>query len=165
MPFKETCRMEERVGMLAEYDSGHWSVSELCRRRGVSRDTFYAWRARRASGEADWFCDRPHSTLSCPHRTDEGLEAEIVAVRRRFTHLGPRKLLAMLARRAPETDWSAASTIGDILKRAGWSSLCGADAARSMRLGGRSRPRQPTTNGRPTSKAGFARRTSVGSIR
>ena len=36
MPFKETCRMEERVGMLAEYDSGHWSVSELCRRRGVS---------------------------------------------------------------------------------------------------------------------------------
>ena len=119
MPFKETCRMEERVGMLAEYDSGHWSVSELCRRRGVSRDTFYAWRARRASGEADWFCDRPHSTLSCPHRTDEGLEAEIVAVRRRFTHLGPRKLLAMLARRAPETDWPAASTIGDILKRAG----------------------------------------------
>ena len=35
MPFKEICRMEERVGMLAEYDSGHWSVSELCRRRGV----------------------------------------------------------------------------------------------------------------------------------
>ena len=46
MPFKETCRMEERVRMLADYDSGNWSVSELCRRYGVCRDTFYAWRRR-----------------------------------------------------------------------------------------------------------------------
>ena len=42
--------MEERVRMLAEYDLGHWSVSELCRRRGVSRDTFYAWRAAGRAG-------------------------------------------------------------------------------------------------------------------
>jgi transposase InsO family protein len=40
-------------------------------------------------------------------------------MRRRFPHLGPRKLLAVLARREPQTDWPAASTIGDILKRAG----------------------------------------------
>ncbi len=55
MPFQETCRMEQRIGMLADYDAGHWSVSDLCRRYEVSRDTFYAWRARRAGGEADWF--------------------------------------------------------------------------------------------------------------
>ena len=29
MPFLETCRMEERVGMLLEYASGNWSVTEL----------------------------------------------------------------------------------------------------------------------------------------
>jgi transposase InsO family protein len=123
MPFKETCRMEERVGMLAEYDSGHWSVSELCRRHGVSRETFYAWRARRASGrasgDANWFSDRSHATQSCPHRTGAAQEARIVALRRRFPHLGPRKLLAVLATREAATDWPAASTIGDILKRAG----------------------------------------------
>ncbi len=44
MPFVETCRMEERVSMLAEYDTGIFGVSDLCRRYGVSRDTFYAWR-------------------------------------------------------------------------------------------------------------------------
>jgi|HubBroStandDraft_3_1064219.scaffolds.fasta_scaffold90072_1 transposase InsO family protein len=119
MPFKETCRMEERVQILAEYESGHWSVSELCRRHGVSRDTFYAWRARRASGDANWFSDRSHATQSCPHRTQATQEAWIVALRRRFPHLGPRKLLAVLATREPATDWPAASTIGDILKRAG----------------------------------------------
>jgi len=40
-------------------------------------------------------------------------------LRRRFAHRGPRKLLAILARREPARDWPAASTIGDILKRAG----------------------------------------------
>src|ERR1700693_5118606 len=74
MPFKETCRMEERVQILAEYEIGHWSVSELCRRHGVSRDTFYAWRARRASGDANWFSDRSHATQSCPHRTQAAQE-------------------------------------------------------------------------------------------
>jgi len=119
MPFEETCRMEQRVRMLLDYDAGHWSVSELCRRYGVSRDTFYDWRARRASGEAGWFCDRSHATRSCLHRTDAALEEEILALRRRFPHLGPRKLLPILQRRDGATDWPAASTIGDILKRAG----------------------------------------------
>jgi len=85
----------------------------------VSRDAFYAWRARRASGDLDWFSDRSHATQSCPHRTGAAEEARIVALRRRFPHLGPRKLLAVLATREPATDWPAASTIGDILKRAG----------------------------------------------
>jgi transposase-like protein len=90
--------MEERVRMLAEYDSGNWSVSELCRRYGVCRDTFYAWRSRRDSGVSDWFLDRSHAPLHCPHRTEKALKEEIVAMRQRFPDLGPRKLLAKLRR-------------------------------------------------------------------
>lgn len=119
MPFNETCRMEERVRMLSDYDSGNWSVSELCRRYGVCRDTFYAWRSRRDSGVSDWFVDRSHAPQHCPHRTAEGLKEEIVAMRQRFPDLRPRKLLAKLSRQAPEIVWPAASTIGDILKGAG----------------------------------------------
>jgi transposase InsO family protein len=119
MPFKETCRMEERVRMLAEYASGNWSVSDLCRRYGVCRDTFYEWRRRRDGGDARWFSDRSHAVQHCPHATDIALAEAIVALRRRFPHLGPRKLLWMLERHCPEQRWPAASTIGDILKRAG----------------------------------------------
>ncbi len=119
MPFMETCRMEERVRMLSDYETGNWSVSELCRRYGVCRDTFYEWRERRQSGELDWFVDRSHAPLHCPHRTSPAMVDAIVSLRRRFPHLGPRKLLALLERRAPETRWPAASTIGDILKQAG----------------------------------------------
>src|SRR5665811_1425960 len=116
MPFLETCRMQERVRMLSDYASGNWSVSDLCRRYGVCRDTFYAWRQRRESGEPDWFADRSHAPRHCPQRTDPALVESVVLLRRRFPHLGPRKLVAMLERRQPESDWPAASTIGDILK-------------------------------------------------
>lgn len=111
--------MEERVRMLSDYDSGNWGVSELCRRYGVCRDTFYAWRKRRERGEPDWFVDRSHAPHHCPQRTDSGLVETIVSLRRQFPHFGPRKLVAMLERRHAESVWPAASTIGDILKQAG----------------------------------------------
>jgi transposase-like protein len=119
MPFKETCRMQERIRMLADYDTGNWSVAELCRRYGASRDTFYAWRERRESGAADWFTDRSHAPVHCPHRTEAALVKAIISLRRRFPYLGPRKLLVKLESQAAKSGWPAASTIGDIFKRAG----------------------------------------------
>jgi transposase InsO family protein len=119
MPFKETCRMEERIRMLSDYESGNWSVAELCRRYEVSRDTFYEWRKRKGSGDRAWFMDRSHAPRHCPHRVDGRIAERVIAARRRFPYLGPRKLIAVLDRDAPEIAWPAASTIGDILKQAG----------------------------------------------
>lgn len=119
MPFEETCRMEERVRMLADYESGNWGVSELCRRYGICRDTFYEWRRRKAGGDERWFMERSHAPLHCPQSTDDAIAAQVIAARRRFPHLGPRKLTVLLQREAPEIAWPAASTMGTILKRAG----------------------------------------------
>jgi transposase InsO family protein len=119
MPFIETDRMEERIRMLSEHESGNWSVAELCRRHGICRDTFYEWRKRKQSGDPEWFKDRSHAPLQCWQTTEEAIAEKVIAARRRFAHLGPRKLLAVLDRQAPEVDWPAASTIGTILKRAG----------------------------------------------
>jgi transposase InsO family protein len=119
MPFKETCRMEERIRMLSEYDTGNWSISDLCRRYGICRDTFYEWRKRREGHTAEWFMDHSHAPLHCPHRTEASISEAVISLRRRFPHLGPRKLRVVLGDQAPETCWPAASTIGDILKRVG----------------------------------------------
>ena len=89
MPFTETCRMEERIRMLSDYDTGNWSVSELCRRYDVSRDTFYEWRKRRASGDAaDWFMDRSHAPLHCSHQTEGGGEGRDYCVATTFSAFG-----------------------------------------------------------------------------
>jgi transposase InsO family protein len=111
--------MEERIRMFLEYESGNWSVAELCRRYGVCRDTFYEWRKRKQGGDPTWFEDRSHAPLQCWQATDGAIAEQVIAARRRFPYLGPRKLLAVLDREAPEIVWPAASTIGTILKRAG----------------------------------------------
>lgn len=119
MPFKETCPVEERIGLFREYDSGAFSVSELCQRYGIARQTFYAWKRRRDSGEARWFEAKSHAAARCPHRTADEIAAALIAVRRRFPSFGPKKILARLRRERPGVAWPAASTAGDILKRAG----------------------------------------------
>jgi len=119
MPFRESSRLEQRVALLADYDTGAFSVTELCARYGVDRTTFYRWRDRRAEGEAVWFADRSHAPLSCPHATAAGRCEVVIAVRRRFPHFGAKKVRAWLEMHRPGESWPAASTIGDILKREG----------------------------------------------
>jgi transposase InsO family protein len=108
---------------MREFETGVFTVSELCRRHGISRETFYVWQRRWASKEARWFEDRSHAVASCPHATQGRIAERIVAVRRRFPHFGPKKIKAWLEdesrRKGDGAAWPAASTIGDILKRAG----------------------------------------------
>ena len=119
MPFLETCQLEQRISMLRDYDLNVWSVTALCERYGVCRDTFYMWRARRAGGAKDWFADHSHAVAHCVHRTPEAVGDAVIKLRRRFPHFGPRKLRAFLERQQGDVAWPAASTIGDMLKREG----------------------------------------------
>ena len=119
MPFKETCRLGERIALSREHATGVFTVSELCRRHGLSRDTFYVWQPRQASGDARWFEARRHATCGSPHATSGPLVATIIATRKRFPHFGPKKIEAWLGAKQPSQVWPAASTIGDILTRAG----------------------------------------------
>jgi transposase len=43
MPWKEMTMMDERMKLISEYLSEDYSLSELARRRGVSRKTAYKW--------------------------------------------------------------------------------------------------------------------------
>ena len=119
MPFKETCPMEERIGLFRDYETGVFSVSDLCRRYGISRETFYVWKRRRESGDDHWFEELSHAVERCPHATPARLIKRIVAVRRKFPFFGPKKIKKWLETNVPGVSWPAASTIGDILKRAG----------------------------------------------
>jgi transposase InsO family protein len=119
MPFKETCPVEERIAMFRDYDTGAYTVADLCRLHGVSRETFYVWKRRRESGEERWFEERSRSPVHRPHETPSDHIAAVIAMRRRYPHFGPKKIRERLKIDRPDVVWPAASTIGDILKRAG----------------------------------------------
>jgi hypothetical protein len=62
MPWMETTVSDERARFVRDFESGHWSMTELCERYVVSRPTGYKWVARRVGGGG--FADRSHA----PHR-------------------------------------------------------------------------------------------------
>ena len=101
-----------------DYESGQWSMSELCERYGVTRPTGYKWVSRyREQGKAG-LSDRSRSPLGCPHRTPHQVEQRILAARERYGW-GAKKLLQVLEKRHPELPWPARSTVNDILDRHG----------------------------------------------
>jgi transposase InsO family protein len=119
MPFKGTCPVEERIAMFRDWDSGAFTVAELTRLFGVSRETFYVWNRRRESGCERWFEELPRAPENRPHTTPKDRIAAIVSMRERFPRFGAKKIRAKLIEAHPTVDWPAPSTIGDILKRAG----------------------------------------------
>jgi transposase InsO family protein len=119
MPFRESNRVEERIALMRAHESGAFTVSELCLRYGISRETFYALKRRRDSGDERWYEELSRAPGHCPHATSDQTIAAIIAMRERFPRFGPKKIKARLALDQPGVVWPAASTIGDILKREG----------------------------------------------
>jgi len=114
----QTNATEQRQSFAMDYESGQWSMSELCERYGVTRPTGYKWVIRyREAGRAG-LSDRSRTPVGCPHRTPRPLEQRILAARKRYGW-GAKKLLQVLEKRHPDLSWPARSTVNDILDRHG----------------------------------------------
>lgn len=118
MPWKEESPMVQRMRFVRDYEEGLFGMAELAERYGISRKTGYKWLKRfEEEGEAG-LMGRPCVALEVANRTEEGIEAEVVACRRKYGW-GPKKLLEVLKRRSARRDWPARSTVAEILKRHG----------------------------------------------
>jgi transposase len=119
MPFQETSAVEEAVRFVSACLAGEETMSELCRRYGISRQWGYEL-MRRYQSEG-WSGLEPRSRA--PHHPGQAMASEladaIVALRAAHPRWGPKKLKALLKRQAPETAWPATSSIGDLLRREG----------------------------------------------
>lgn len=165
MAFRESSPVEERIALFNAYESGAFTVVDLCERYDISRETFYVWKRRRDAGDARWFDEKSRTPGHCPHATPSETVAAILALRQRFPRFGPKKIRARLALDQPGLILPAASTIGDILKREGLIEKGRAAAGPSLRA--RSLPVRtcPTASGQSTSRAGSAPATGNVSIR
>jgi transposase InsO family protein len=98
---------------------GRASMTELCRRFGISRKTGYKiWNRFKGEG-IDGLRDRPTTPHSRPNRSSPELEAAVLRVRKKYPTWGSKKILAMLDRDRESRRLPARSTVDAILKRAG----------------------------------------------
>ena len=118
MPWKETGPVLERHRFIDDYLSGFYTITELSSRYNVSRRTLHKWLARHDAEGLEGLGDRPRTPHHSPQETAEEIAARVVAFRKRFPFMGPRKIIARLTELEPDVEWPAASTAGDILRRA-----------------------------------------------
>lgn len=117
MPWKESKNMDLRVQLIQDYQEGH-NISALAEMYAISRKTIYKWLERHEGEGVAGLADRSRTPLHSPTKLSEEMIADIIAARHRWKW-GPRKLRVKLAAAQPDIDWPAASTLGEVLKRAG----------------------------------------------
>jgi putative transposase len=119
MPWQELSPVDLRMQFMTDWQSGCWTMSELCADYRVSRKTGYKWIDRyEVSGPRGL-----HDVSRRPHHSPQAIASEIVealvALRKRHPRWGATKLLTVAARRDRDTAWPSRSTVCDLLKARG----------------------------------------------
>jgi len=118
MPWTEETRMSSRRQFVDAVLSGDETMSELCRRFGISRKTVYKWLRRyQARGDAG-LEDASRRPRRCRSQTPSKVETRAVSVREKHPAWGGRKIHAVLRREGCKP-LPAPSTITGILRRHG----------------------------------------------
>lgn len=99
--------------------SGDESMTETCRRFGISRKTGYKLLRRFESDGADGLKDRSCAPGRHPNQTLPEIEESILRVRKTHPTWGSKKILAVLARSHESGALPARSTVDAILSRSG----------------------------------------------
>jgi len=84
MPWQETNPVLERHHFAHDLASGHWTMTELCDRYGVSRNTGYKWLHRFEQQGPPGLLDRSRAPRSSPHETPNDVVALILQEHTRF---------------------------------------------------------------------------------
>jgi transposase InsO family protein len=113
--------MDQRVAFIADWLRAEWTMTELADRYQISRKTAYKWVDRYETDPAAGLADRSRAPKVQGRAMAEPRRDAILALRRAHPSWGPKKLRAVLLERHPQDRWPAASTMGDLLRRAGVS--------------------------------------------
>jgi transposase InsO family protein len=119
MGWTETRALDERMRFVMAVERQEEAFAGVCRRFGISRKTGYKWLERYDEAGVEGLSDRSRAPLNHPHAINEAIAARCLAVRRAHPTWGPVKVRAWLARRTPQAQWPAASTIGELFDREG----------------------------------------------
>jgi transposase InsO family protein len=113
--------MDQRAAFIADWLRDEWTMSALAERYGISRKTGYKWVDRYVADRRQGLADRSRAPKAHGRAMADEVRGDIIALRRAYPRWGPKKLRAVLEEREPGRTWPAASTMGDLLRRAGLS--------------------------------------------
>jgi transposase InsO family protein len=116
--FKELSKMEQRYDAVLGVIRDGFSVTEVAKKFGVSRQTMHVWLARYEEGGLDALSDRSHRPVHSPGQMAPDAEARVLELRRHHPSWGQIRLEHELTREGFDPVPSA-SSIYRALRRAG----------------------------------------------
>jgi putative transposase len=119
MPWKETCVMDQKIELIGDWLRGEYSVTDLSRIYGVSRNTAYKWLERYKAEGPEGLQDRSRAPQTHPNVTAPEIVETLVAAKICHPRWGPKKVVGWLRTHHPTEQWPAGSTVGEILKKEG----------------------------------------------
>lgn len=119
MPWQELLPVTLRMHFVTDWQTGCWTMTELCADYQISRKTGYKWLERHDTSGAAGLHDRSSRPRHSPQATAAALVAALVAVRQRHPRWGAKKLLAVVRRQDRDAAWPSRSTVCDLLKARG----------------------------------------------
>jgi len=111
--------MEEKLRFILEYEQRERTMTELCQRYQITRETGYVWVRRYRAIGLEGLLERSRARQQHENQTPGDIERMVLELRQAHMRWGARKLKRVLEDNEPGRKWPAASTIGALLKRAG----------------------------------------------
>lgn len=118
MPWQESSPMSERLAFIKACLDRTERIIEICDRFGISEKTGQKWLKRFRERDILGLEDQSRARLTHPHRITSEVAGRIIALRRKYPLYGPAMLHDWLRLHEPGEHWPAASSIGELLKRA-----------------------------------------------
>jgi transposase len=91
MAWKASGVVDQRRKFVRGYESGEWTMAELCRMYEISRESGYKWIKRMGAEGEQGLEDRSRAPRCHPNQTDANIEQQVLELRRRHATWGPRK--------------------------------------------------------------------------
>ena len=119
MPWKVTNQMDLKMQFINEWNTGHFSVTNLSQKYGISRPTIYKWLSRFDHLGIEGLKEQSRAPQNCPNRTPKEILDLMIQEKLKNRKRGPRKVRARLMRVHPEIKFPAISTLAYWLKKEG----------------------------------------------
>ncbi len=94
-------------------------IVEICNEFGISEKTGYKYLRRVREGGFEALEERSHAPRNHANRITSDVAESIVAIRKKYPHYGAQTIHDLLCQGDNSRHWPAASSIGELLKRAG----------------------------------------------
>jgi len=109
--------MDQKLQLIADYNSKNFSKTDLSKKYDVSRKTVHKWISRYKKLSIDGLKDQSREPHSKPNSTKTHIVKKIVDCKLEHPKRGPKKIFYILLKKYPEIDLPAPSTIGYWLKK------------------------------------------------